>query len=63
MIQTLRMFNFFINVLDIFSNENAYLKKTIVSFFSNLENELLRIKVSYKKKVALDKLIISEITT
>ena len=60
MIQTLRMFNFFINVLDIFSNENAYLKKTIVSFFSNLENELLRIKVSYKKKVALDKLIISE---
>ena len=54
------MYNFFINVLDIFSEQNAYLKKTIFSFFSNVENELLRIKASYVKKIELDKLILKE---
>ena len=54
------MYNFFINVLDIFSEHNSYLKKTIFSFFSNPENELLRIKSSYAKKIELDKLILKE---
>ena len=49
-LQTLRMYFFFKYLIDYFSEDNIYIKPTIVNFFLNPSNEILRIRASLERK-------------
>jgi len=57
----LRFYKFYSDVLSLLKEENIYIKNTVISFFLNPNNEYLRYKVAFQKKIALyDKKLLEE---
>ena len=57
----IRFYKFYHDSLDLLKKENIYINNTVISFFLNPNNEYLRYKAAFEKKIQLyDKKLLEE---